>query len=66
VGRPILAAAGFSRLPVLPSPPGDVQASPLFHEISRAEGPLQQPQKAMACHMTGNAIFAPVEETELL
>jgi hypothetical protein len=26
VGRPILAAAGFSRLPVLPSPPGDIQA----------------------------------------
>jgi hypothetical protein len=42
VGRPILAAAGFSRLPVLPSPPGDIQAPPLFHEISRAEGPLQQ------------------------
>src|ERR1017187_8776911 len=31
VGRPILAAAGFSRLPVLPSPPGDIQAPPLFH-----------------------------------
>src|ERR1022692_4512817 len=45
VGRPILAAAGFSRLPVLPRPPGDIQAHPLFHEISRAEGPLQQTTK---------------------
>jgi tetrahydromethanopterin S-methyltransferase subunit F len=27
---------------VLPGPPGDIQAPPLFHEISRAEGLLQQ------------------------
>src|ERR1017187_6685934 len=42
VGRPILAAAGFSRLPALPRPPGDIQAPPLFREISRAAGSLQQ------------------------
>src|ERR1017187_1387340 len=42
VGRPILAAAGFSRLPVLPSPPGDIQAPPPLHEISRADGPQRQ------------------------
>src|ERR1039458_3584673 len=30
VGRPILAAAGFSRLPVLPSPPVDIQLPPSF------------------------------------
>jgi hypothetical protein len=28
VGRPILAAAGFSRLPVLPSPLGDESSKP--------------------------------------
>jgi hypothetical protein len=55
VGRPILAAAGFSRLPVLPSPPGDIQAPPLFHEISRAEGPLQH---------EGHEISSANEETE--
>jgi tetrahydromethanopterin S-methyltransferase subunit F len=27
---------------VLPGPPGDIQAPPLFHEIARAEGLLQQ------------------------
>src|ERR1017187_8990745 len=44
VAAPLLCGAansGRSRLPVLPSSPGDIQAPPLFHEISRAEGPLQ-------------------------
>src|ERR1022692_2362524 len=49
VGRPILAAAGFSRLPVLPRPPGDIQAPHFFMKFRGPQALCARPRKPMVC-----------------
>jgi hypothetical protein len=44
--------------------PGGIQAPPLFHEISRAAGPLQQATKGDGPSHEGHEIFAAIEEIE--